>query len=150
MAKYSRQKSKTRYFGGTIQVLACRAEALRALSHQPAADLKRDGKLTNETGLKLVRETCAAIGETHGKLAASRAESILRGAVEEFIRIGGGEFTSYTVRSWFNTWIDGRTDASKATQGEYRRIIEMFLTHLGTRSDRALPTLERVPATPTL
>ena len=107
-----------------------------------AADLTRDGKLTNEKGFKLVRDTCAAIGETHGKLAATRAESILRGAVEEFIRIGGGEFTSYTVRSWFTTWIDGRTDASKATQVDYRRIIDLFLTHLGTRSDRALTTLE--------
>lgn len=112
------------------------------LNVEHAAMLTRQGKLTNEKGLKLVRETCAAIGETHGKLAATRAESILKDAVEEFIRIGGGEFTSYTVRSWLTTWIDGRTDASKATQVDYRRIIDLFLTHLGTRSDRALTTLE--------
>ena len=107
-----------------------------------AADLTRQGKLTNEKSLKLVRETCAAIGETHGKLAATRAESVLKSAVEEFIRMAGGEFTSYTVRSWFNAWIDSRTDASKATQLEYRRCVEMFLTYLGARSDRALTTLE--------
>src|SRR5208282_5136369 len=74
-----------------------------------AATLTRQGKLSNEKALKLVRETCAAIAETHGKLAAARAESVLKPAVEEFIRIGGGEFTSYTMRSWLNSWIAGRT-----------------------------------------
>lgn len=107
-----------------------------------AAALTRQEKLTNEKALKLVRETCDAIGETHGKLAANRAETVLKPAVEEFIRIAGGEFTSYTVRSWFNNWIDNHSDASKATVVEYRRIIKLFLTHLGTRSDRALTTLE--------
>jgi len=112
------------------------------LNVERAADLTRAGKLTNEKGMQLVRETCAAIGETHGKLAATGAESILKSAVEEFICIAGGEFTSYTVRSWFTAWIDGRSDASKATVVEYRRIIELFLANLGTRSDRALTTLE--------
>ena len=107
-----------------------------------AADLTRNGKLSNEKGLKLVRETCAAIGETHGKLAASRAESVLKAAVEEFVRIAGGEFTSYTVRSWFNAWITSHTEASKATVKEYLHIVELFLTFLGARADRALTTLE--------
>ncbi|MEI8290379.1 MAG: tyrosine-type recombinase/integrase [Verrucomicrobiota bacterium] len=113
------------------------------LNVERAADLTRDGRLTNEKGLKLVRETCTAIGETHGKLAATRAESVLKSAVEEFIRIGGGEFTSYTVRSWFNTWMDGRTEASKATIVAYRRVVDMFLAHLGARADRALTMLEQ-------
>ena len=107
-----------------------------------AAALTRQGKLSNEKALKLVRETCAAIAETHGKLAADRAESVLKPAVEEFIRTAGGEFTSYTVRSWLESWIAGRTDASKATVIEYRRIIEMFLKFLGARADRALTTLQ--------
>ena len=107
-----------------------------------AAAMTRQGKLSNEKALKLVRETCAAIAETHGKLAASRAEAVLKPAVEEFIRIGGGEFASYTVKTWLETWIAGRTDASKATVIEYKRIIELFLKFLGTRSDRALTTLE--------
>ena len=107
-----------------------------------AATLTRQGKLSNEKALKLVRETCDAIGETHGKLAANRAETILKPAVEEFIRIAGGEFTSYTVRGWLDSWIAGRTDASKATVIEYRRIIEMFLKFLGARADRALTTLQ--------
>jgi len=107
-----------------------------------AADLTRQGKLSTEKGLKLVRETAAAIGETHGKLAASRAESVLRAAVEEFIRIAGGEFTSYTVRSWFNTWIAGHTEASKATVVEYKRMVDLFLTFLGSRANSALTTLE--------
>ena len=107
-----------------------------------AAALTRQGKLSNEKALKLVRETCNAIGETHGKLAANRAEAVLKPAVEEFIRIGGGEFTSYTVRGWLDAWIAGRTDASKATVIEYRRIIEMFLKFLGARADRALTTLQ--------
>jgi integrase len=107
-----------------------------------AAALTRQGKLSNQKALKLVRDTCDAIAETHGKLAGNRAESILKAAVEEFIRIAGGELTSYTVRTWLNTWIAGRTDASKATVIEYKRIIELFLTFLGTRSDRALTTLE--------
>ena len=107
-----------------------------------AAALTRQGKLSNEKGLKLVRETCDAIAETHGKLAANRAEAVLKPAVEEFIRIAGGEFTSYTVRGWLDSWIAGRTDASKATVIEYRRIIEMFLKFLGARADRALTTLQ--------
>jgi integrase len=107
-----------------------------------AAALTRQGKLSNEKALKLVRETCDAIAETHGKLAANRAEAVLKPAVEEFIRIAGGEFTSYTVRGWLEAWIAGRTDASKATVIEYRRIIEMFLKFLGARADRALTTLQ--------
>ncbi len=107
-----------------------------------AASLTRQGKLSNEKALKLVREACDAIAETHGKLAANRAEAVLKPAVEEFIRIAGGEFTSYTVRGWLDAWIVGRTDASKATVIEYRRIIKMFLKFLGTRSDRALTTMQ--------
>ena len=107
-----------------------------------AAALTRQGKLSNEKALKLVRETCDAIAETHGKLAANRAETVLKPAVEEFIRMAGGEFTSYTVRGWLDSWIAGRTDASKATVIEYRRIIEMFLKFLGARADRALTTLQ--------
>lgn len=112
------------------------------LNVERAADLTRAGKLTNEKALKLVRETCVAIGETHGKLAASRAESILKPAVEEFIRIAGGEFTSYTVRTWLETWLAGRTDASKATLIQYRRVIDLFLSFLGARAARALTTVE--------
>ncbi|HTY86290.1 MAG TPA: hypothetical protein VMB80_02395 [Candidatus Acidoferrum sp.] len=70
-----------------------------------AAMLTRQGKLSNEKALRLVRETCDAIAETHGKLAATRAESVLKPAIEEFIRIAGGEFTSYTVRGWLEAWI---------------------------------------------
>jgi integrase len=107
-----------------------------------AAALTRQGKLSNEKAMKLVRETCDSIGETHGKLAADRAEGVLKPAVEEFIRIAGGEFTSYTVRGWLDSWIAGRTDASKATVIEYRRIIVLFLEFLGARSDRALTTMQ--------
>lgn len=107
-----------------------------------AATLTRQGKLSNEKALKLVRESCEAIAETHGKLAATRAEAVLKPAVEEFIRIGGGEFTSYTVRGWLDAWLAGRTDASKATVIAYRRILDLFLKFSGTRADRALTTLQ--------
>jgi integrase len=107
-----------------------------------AAALTRQGKLSNEKALKLIRETCAGIAETHGKLAADRAESVLKPTIEEFIRIGGGEFTSHTVRGWLESWIAGRTDASKATVIEYKRIIELFLKFLGTRAERAMTTLQ--------
>jgi integrase len=107
-----------------------------------AANLTRQGKLSNEKGLKLVRETCAAIAETHGELAGTRAEVVLKLAVEEFIRTAGGEFTSYTVRGWLDSWIAGRTDATKATVIAYRRIIDLFLIFLGARADRALTTLQ--------
>ena len=107
-----------------------------------ASTLTRQGKFSNEKALKLIRETCEAIAETHGKLAADRAEAVLKPAVEEFIKISGGEFTSYTVRSWLDGWIAGRTDASKATIIEYRRIINLFLKFLGARSDRALTMLQ--------
>ena len=46
------------------------------------------------------------------------------------------------MRSWLESWIAGRTDASKATLVEYKRIIELFLKFLGTRAERALTTLQ--------
>jgi integrase len=107
-----------------------------------AATLARQGRLSNEKALKLIRETCAAIGETHGKLAADRAHEILKASIEEFVKIAGGEFTSYTVRSWLESWLAGRTDASKATMIEYRHEVSLFLKHMGARADRALTTLQ--------
>ena len=89
-----------------------------------------------------MRETCTAIAETHGKLAADNAEKVLKSAFEEFVRIVGGELTSYTVRSWLDSWLAGRTDASKATVVEYRRIIDLFLKFLGARADRSLTALQ--------
>src|ERR1019366_4923969 len=48
-----------------------------------AAALTRQGKLSNEKALKLIRETCDAIAETHGKLGGkprrSRLEARRRG-----------------------------------------------------------------------
>src|ERR1043166_769220 len=107
-----------------------------------ASTLTRQGRLPNEKALKLIRETCNAIAETHGKLAGDRAHEILKASVEEFIKIGGGVFTSYTVRSWLETWLAGRTDASKATLLEYRRALDLFLAFLGTRAERPLTTLQ--------
>ncbi|MGD0252109.1 MAG: tyrosine-type recombinase/integrase [Verrucomicrobiota bacterium] len=107
-----------------------------------ASILAGDNRLSNEKGLKLIRDTCAAIEETHGKLAANRAHEILKTYIEEFIKIAGGELTTYTVRSWLDSWLAGRTDASKATLIEYRRIIDLFHKFLGTRADRPLTTLQ--------
>ena len=151
--KHPQEKGKPNWFCATTTPKASAASvaparrtpkspARSALTVERAAALTRQGKLSNEKALKLVRETCDAIAETHGKLAANRAEAVLKPAVEEFIRIAGGEFTSYTVRGWLESWIAGRTDASKATVIEYRRIIEMFLKFLGARADRALTTLQ--------
>lgn len=107
-----------------------------------AATLARQGKLSNEKGLKLIRETCAAIDETHGNLAARQAHDTLKGYIEEFVKIAGGELTTYTVRSWFDSWLAGHTDASKATRIEYQRVIDLLLSFLGTRADRSLTTLQ--------
>src|SRR5678816_2282908 len=82
---------------------------------QDASTLARHGKLSNEKALKLIRETCNAIADTHGKLAGDQAQEILKPTIEEFVRIAGGELTSYTVKSWLESWLSGRTDASKAT-----------------------------------
>ena len=91
------------------------------------AALARQGKLSNEKALKLIRETCGAIEETHGKLAANRAHEVLTMTMEEFVKIAGGELTSYTIRSWLDTWLAGRTDASKATVIESNaRVIDLF------------------------
>lgn len=107
-----------------------------------ASKLAGDNKLSNEKGLKLIRDTCAAIEETHGKLAANRAHDILKTYIEEFVKIAGGELTSYTVRSWLDSWLAGRTDASKATLIEYRHVIDLFHKYLGARADRPLTTLQ--------
>jgi integrase len=107
-----------------------------------ASVLARNGKLSNEKALKLIRETCSAIEETHGKLAANQAHDILKANVEGFVKIAGGELTTYTIRSWLDTWLNGKTDASKATIVEYRRIVDLFMKFLGARADRALTTLQ--------
>jgi integrase len=107
-----------------------------------ASLLARDNKLSNEKGLKLIRDTCAAIEETHGRLAANRAHDVLKDFVEEFIKIAGGELESYTVRSWLDSWVKNRTDASKATQIQYQHAKKLFLKFMGTRADRPLTTLQ--------
>lgn len=107
-----------------------------------ASTLARYNKLSNEKGLKLIRDTCAAISETHGSLAADRAHAVLKAAVEEFVKIAGGELTSYTVRNWLETWLANRTDASKATMIEYRHETELFLKFMGKRADKPLTTLQ--------
>lgn len=107
-----------------------------------ASKLATDNKLSNEKGLKLIRDTCAAIEETHGKLAANRAHDILKNYVEEFVKIAGGEMESYTVKGWLNTWLTGRTDASKATVIAYRSVIDLFLKFLGARAEKPLTTLQ--------
>jgi integrase len=112
------------------------------VSIEHAATLTRQGKLSNEKALKLVRETSAGIGETHGKIAGDRAEVVLKTAIEEFIKIAGGEFTSYTIKSWLESWVAGRTDASKATVIEYKRIIKFFVSFLGARAEKSLTTLQ--------
>jgi len=63
-------------------------------------------------------------------------------SVEEFVKIAGGELTTYTIRSWLVSWLAGKTDASKATLVEYRRIVGLFMKFLGARADRALTTLQ--------
>lgn len=106
-----------------------------------AASLARAGRLSNEKALKLIRETCAAIEETHGPLAASQAHDVLKGNVEEFVKVAGGELSTYTVKTWLTSWLAGKTDASKATVGDYKRIVDLFIEFLGARADRALTTL---------
>jgi integrase/recombinase XerD len=107
-----------------------------------AATLARHGKLSNEKALKLIRDTCNQIAEGHGKLAGDQAHNVLKSNIEEFIKIAGGELTSYTVKSWLETWLTDRTDASKATLLEYRHIVDLFLRFLGARADRPLTTLQ--------
>jgi integrase len=107
-----------------------------------AAALARRGRLSNEKALKLIRETCAAITETHGPLAAEAARKVLTDMLEEFVRTAGGELVSYTIRTWLESWLASRTDASKATLIEYGRIVALFLKFLGSHADRALATLQ--------
>jgi integrase len=107
-----------------------------------AARLAGEGKLSNEKALKLLRETCTAIEEAHGKMPAQRAHDVLKAAIEEFVKIGGGELTSYTIASWLNGWITGRTDASKATLVAYQHVIDLFLRDQGQRATRPLTALQ--------
>ena len=104
-----------------------------------AATLARHNRLSNEKGLKLIRETCAAIADTHGKLAADQAHKILKDNIEEFVKIAGGELTSYTVRGWLQSWLDSRTDASKATMIEYRHEVNGLISWGNGQTSRSLP-----------
>jgi hypothetical protein len=107
-----------------------------------ASVLARQGKLSEQKGLKLIRETCAAIEEIDGRLAADAAMRTLKANVEEFVRIAGGELVTFTIRDWLTSWLADRTDASLATRAEYQRIASLFVTFLGTRADRPLAVLQ--------
>src|ERR1051325_9261009 len=107
-----------------------------------ASALARQGKLSNEKGLKLIRETCNAIAETHGQLAADQANATMKGFVDEFVRIAGGELTTHPIKGWFESWLASRTDASKATLLEYRHTVRLFLDGLGARASKPLTTLQ--------
>jgi len=109
-----------------------------------ASTLARQGKLSNEKALKLIRETRERIEESHGKLPADSAERVLKGTVEEFVKIAGGELAAYTTIAWLDAWLKGHTAATKGTLKEYQRIVELFLKFLGTRADRLLTTLQPV------
>src|SRR5262245_50459589 len=63
---------------------------------EQAASLARQGKLSNERALKLIRETSDAIGETHGPIAKAHAHDVLKTSIEEFVKIAGGELATYT------------------------------------------------------
>lgn len=107
-----------------------------------ASLLARQGKLSNEKALRLIRQTADAIGETHGKVVADAAEKTLRPIIEEFVRLAGGELTSYTVKLWLETWLAAKTDASKSTRLEYKRASDLFVKFLGTRAERPLTTVQ--------
>lgn len=107
-----------------------------------AATLARQGKLSNEKALKLIRDECAAIEDIHGKLLADQAHRVLTSSIEEFVKLAGGELQTYTVKSWLDSWLKGRTDASKATITEYRRGIDLFLKFLGARAEKPLATVQ--------
>jgi len=107
-----------------------------------AADLARKNRLSNEKALKMIRETCACTEESHSKLAADNARIVITASLEEFVKIAGGELTTYTIRSWLDSWLVGHTNASKATLVTYRGVIDMFLKFLGARADRSLATLQ--------
>jgi integrase len=111
-----------------------------AIEH--GARLAEDGKLSNEKALKMIRETRAAIEETHGKIPADNAERVLTQNLQEFVALAGGELVTFSIRGWLTSWIDGRTDATQGTRTEYRKILDNFLKHLGTRADRPLTTLQ--------
>ena len=112
------------------------------LTLERASTLARQGKLSNEKALKLIRATCAGIEETHGKIVSDRASAVLKPSLEDFISAAGGELVSFSIRGWLESWLASRTDASKATLIEYRRIIDLFLKFLGARADRPLTTLQ--------
>ena len=111
-----------------------------------ASQLARQGKLSNEKAQSLIRETKATVAENpkHGPLMADMAEKTLRPIVEEFVRMAGGELTSFTVKLWLETWLAGKTDASKATRIEYKRLVDLFVTFLGARAERPLANLQAV------
>lgn len=106
-----------------------------------ASELSRQGKLSEERALKLLRDTARQIGETHGKIVADRAEATLRPVVTHYVKLAGGELATFTVKGWLAAWIAGRTDASKATIIQYRHTEGLFLKWLGARADKPLSNL---------
>lgn len=109
-----------------------------------ASLLARQGKLSEPKALKLIRESRAAIEETHGKLVADAAERAITSTVQEFVAIAGGQLSTYSIKQWLTTYLAGRTDASKGTLIEYQRIVDRFIERLGTKADRPLTTLQPV------
>src|SRR5437899_996250 len=105
------------------------------------SDLCRNGRLSSQKALKVITQECGAIEDSHGKIQADCAHKVLKAVADEFVKTAGGELQSFTVREWLNSWLKGRTDASKATITEYQRGIDLFLKFLGARSDSPLSTL---------
>jgi integrase len=107
-----------------------------------AAKLAAVNKLTNEKALKIIREAGAQIEETHGKIQADAAQVVMQAQLEKFVKIAGGELVTYSVRTWLDSWLKGKTDASKATIVEYRRIVDLFFKYLGARANSPLTTIQ--------
>lgn len=103
--------------------------------------LAKAGKLSNERALKLIRDAVRTIEEKAGPLAARRGEQAMKPIINDFVRLAGGSLEDFTVKSWLEHWLAGRTNASPATILEYRRSVDLFNQFLGAKADRPLSSV---------
>lgn len=114
-------------------------EALEAARLLEETALAEAGADTQQAQAILGKLTEAGELAMKGRLNPAKAREILT----EIMKAGGaGEFKSYTLREWIQTWLEAKeATVSKATLSFYRTVTSKFLTFLGERADAPLESI---------
>jgi integrase len=109
-----------------------------------AADGRRLKKSTKTTDRRKALEFClllekAAMKARRNELTAAQGRKL----IAEMVTISSGEqISAHTVRGWFEEWLSNKkASAGAEASARYRRVLEAFLAHLGSRSNAPLAAI---------